>query len=135
MREATSGRPVVRHGAVILAVAGLSLFLGLGRPPLHHTQEARVIEVAREMGESGDLILPRFCGEPRLQKPPLACWLALAGFRLAGGPVEWGGRLYSALSGTFTALLIYALARSMGRPRAGLAGAVVWLTAFLVHVT
>jgi 4-amino-4-deoxy-L-arabinose transferase-like glycosyltransferase len=126
---------VGRHIALVLAVAVLSLFLGLGRAPVHRTQEVRVLETAREMGERRDLIHPRFCGEPRYQKPPLAYWLAFAGFELTGGPGEWGGRLYSALSGAAVALILYAFGRSLGRPRLGVLAAVIFLTSILPHTS
>src|SRR5574341_1446026 len=105
-----------RDLAILLLVSGLSFFLFLGRQPSFRRQEMRVLETAREMGENGDLLVPRFCGETRLEKPPLAYWLALAGFRLRGEPDEAGGRLYAAVSGLLTVLILYAFGRSLDRP-------------------
>lgn len=66
---------------VVLWVAAGALFIwGQGAIPLERTQEARVVEVAREMlGQSFDgWMIPHANGVERLQKPPLAYWLAAA---------------------------------------------------------
>ena len=75
-----------RDLAILVLVSGLSFFFCLGKQPIVRRQELRVLETAREMGKRGDLILPYFLGEPRLEKPPLAYWLTLGGFLLRGEP-------------------------------------------------
>ena len=83
------------------------------------------------MRESGDLLVPRFCGMPRFQKPPLAYWLALLGYEAAGGPGEGSGRFYSAAAGVLAVLLLYAFGRRLGAPRIGLWAGVILATSHL----
>lgn len=121
-------RYILRDVLILALVAGATLLIALGRHPAHRIQELRVLEVAREMRESGEVVLPRLCGEPRYRKPPLAYWLALAGYEAAGDESEAAGRAYSALSGLAAALILYALGRSSGSPRLGLWAGIVLLT-------
>src|SRR5689334_19732982 len=72
----------------------------LGGPPVQRTQEARVLETAREMlaGEGlRDWLIPHLNGQIRLEKPPLAYWLAAVAFKI-GGISESVGRMPFALS-------------------------------------
>ena len=106
---------------VALWVAVVVLMLAfLGRPPVQRTQEARVLETAREMLAVGgeQLLIPRMNGEVRLEKPPLAYWLSAIAFKV-GGVNEFAGRVPIALAGFATLLLTFAAARSMWCARAG----------------
>ncbi|MEZ6196021.1 MAG: glycosyltransferase family 39 protein [Planctomycetota bacterium] len=58
----------------MLLLAGLGLRLGQDRAALRKIHEIRVLETAREMVAAGDLVVPRFLGAPRLEKPPLPYW-------------------------------------------------------------
>jgi len=61
------------------------LMAGLGTPVARRTQEARVLETAREMLDSThwrQWMIPRLNGVLRMEKPPLAYWLTAAGFGL-----------------------------------------------------
>jgi 4-amino-4-deoxy-L-arabinose transferase-like glycosyltransferase len=122
------------HLAILLIVCALAFFIALGHSPVHRVQEARVLETAREMLENHDPVLPRLGGQARVEKPPLAYWLALGGF-LATGTDEAGGRLYSALSGTLTVILVYALGSSWGRAATGLWAGLILATSrlFMLH--
>lgn len=111
-----------RHGWLVdpsLLLASLALMLlFLGTPPVQRTQEARVLQTAREMARSADArdwLIPRLNGKVRLEKPPLAYWLAAAAYR-AGGVNETAGRAPFALAGWGT-LVLTALAarRAFGR--------------------
>src|SRR5262245_37351978 len=119
--------------AVLLLTSGLTFFPFLGRAPIVRVQEVRVLETAREMGVTGGSISPRFCGELRLEKPPLAYWLAWAGFLVRGEPDEAAGRLYSAIAGTLTVLLLHAFGRAMGRPWLGTWAGLMLATSFLFY--
>ena len=81
----------VLYGVVLVATVGV--------PDNRRTQEARVLESAREMMNAGvhGWIIPRLNGAVRLQKPPLANWLCALGYKLFGVS-EGAGRLYAALS-------------------------------------
>jgi 4-amino-4-deoxy-L-arabinose transferase-like glycosyltransferase len=110
---------------------------GAERPLEAH--EAFVARSATEMLRRDDWILPYFNGEPRLQKPPLNYWGAIAAHELAGAPraervSEGHARAPSAVGGVLMVLFTMLLARTLGfRPlAAALAGALLASsTAFL----
>jgi hypothetical protein len=119
------GLPPAPHILLLLLVAGLLFFAGLGRLPLLEPDEGRNAEVAREMLLSGDWITPHFNNLPYLDKPVAFFWLVAAAFRLLGVS-EWTARLPSALMGLATLLLTWHLARRMfGNSTALRAGVVV----------
>jgi 4-amino-4-deoxy-L-arabinose transferase-like glycosyltransferase len=93
----------------------LIVFLaGLGRPVVSRTQEARVLETAREMLGKGwrGWMVPRLNDEVRLQKPPLAYWLSAGSFK-AFGVNEFAGRLPFALAGCLTLAATYGVGRRL----------------------
>ncbi|MFQ5718360.1 MAG: glycosyltransferase [Acidobacteriota bacterium] len=112
--------------AIVVGIAAILLFSHLGYP-LIDPDETRNAQIAREMLDSGDLVVPTLHGQPYLDKPPLLYWLTAASYRLAG-PGEASARLPSALAAFLTLLVVYGLGRRLvGRRAAGL-GAVVLLT-------
>jgi 4-amino-4-deoxy-L-arabinose transferase-like glycosyltransferase len=80
--------PLLVLGAALLGTCGI---LGLFEPT-----ETRYAEIAREMLESGDWLVPRLDGIPHFHKPPLAYWAAATGMGLLGVN-GWGARLAVAL--------------------------------------
>src|SRR4029077_13752361 len=70
---------------ILWILSGLALGLCVGRPPVQRTQEARVLETARQMRGTGwrGWIVPRINGTLRLQKPPLAYWMSALTYDLA----------------------------------------------------
>lgn len=74
-----------------------NLFIALGDIPPGRIQEVRVAETAREMLAQHEWLVPTFNGELRLQKPPLAYWLAMVGYQLGGDTNEWSLRFLTAL--------------------------------------
>ncbi|HWP59742.1 MAG TPA: glycosyltransferase family 39 protein [Candidatus Acidoferrales bacterium] len=111
-----------------MALAAFVLFFNLAGARTLTFHEGLVAVVAREMVASGDWIVPRFGGVPRLEKPPLAAWLVAGLSRVTGGVDEWTARLPAALSGLLLVCLIGSWGiRWYGR-RAGLLAAVVQST-------
>jgi 4-amino-4-deoxy-L-arabinose transferase-like glycosyltransferase len=109
------------------------LLAGLGTPVVRRTQEARVLETAREMLESTHWrrwMRPRLNGEIRQQKPPLAYWLAAGSLRVFGLN-DFAGRLPFALAGWLTLALVYLLGRDLVDARFGLTAAAILLTSFM----
>jgi len=123
-----AGGGALRDTALLVILAGFLFTLALGINPAHRIQEVRVLEVSREMFASGDWIVPRFLGEFRLVKFPLAYWLCLAGYQLTGHVGEFSGRLFSGLAGVLTVLLAYALGRRLGSRRLALWCAIILAT-------
>jgi len=115
----------------LLCLIALSLLLSLanlGGCALWPPDEPRFAEVAREMMQSGDYLVPRVNGQPYTEKPPLLFWMT-ALFSLPFGDVtEWSARMPSALAGVVTVVLTYLLARKMFGPRVALWAGLVLLT-------
>jgi 4-amino-4-deoxy-L-arabinose transferase-like glycosyltransferase len=111
-------------GAAMLALAG--------RPAVQRTQEARVLETAREMlGRPWSAWLqPHVNAKLRLEKPPLAYWLAGASMAVFGVD-EGAGRLPFVLAGWLTVGLILHETRRRLNWRAALLAAGVLLTSRL----
>lgn len=113
--ETTSTFARSRAATALFAIAALVILLAfLGHPAVQRTQESRVLETGREMLGRGwrDWLIPHLNGNVRLEKPPLAYWMAAAAFKL-GGVSEGVGRLPFAFIGWLTAMLVAAMARWM----------------------
>jgi 4-amino-4-deoxy-L-arabinose transferase-like glycosyltransferase len=117
----------VRPLLLLLLVAALAFFVGLGRLPLLEPDEGRNAEVAREMLVSGDLITPHFDTLTYLDKPAVYFWLVAGSFR-ALGVNEWAARLPSALLALGTMLLAWFLGRRMFGDSAGLRAGIIFAT-------
>ncbi|MCY3002936.1 MAG: phospholipid carrier-dependent glycosyltransferase [Planctomycetota bacterium] len=132
-------RPPRWLAAAVLVYALLMAAFGNGAARPLEAHEAFVARSATEMLRRDDWILPYFNGEPRLQKPPLNYWGAIAAHELVGAPQaetvsENQARAPSALGGVLMVLLTMLLARTLGfRPlAAALSGALLASsTAFL----
>lgn len=83
---------------LILLVAGLLLFVGLGRRGLW-AAEGRWAEVTREMFLTGDFFHPTIGGEPYFDKPLLTYWFRAAFYAVTGTLNELIVRLPSAFAG------------------------------------
>ncbi|HEX8914093.1 MAG TPA: glycosyltransferase family 39 protein, partial [Humisphaera sp.] len=105
--------------------AGAALLALIGAPPVTRTQEARVLETAREMlGRPADeWVVPRLNGGLRVRKPPLTYWMAAAAFAV-GGVGEGVGRVPTAACGWLLVGVTFAAAdRLVGRRAAFLSAA------------
>ena len=104
------------------------LLLLLGSATTSRTQEARVLETAREMVEGiSPWLAPHCSGELRLQKPPLSYWMTAGAFEI-GGVSEWAGRMPAALIMWLTIGLCGHIAATLFGRRTGLL-AIMMLTA------
>jgi 4-amino-4-deoxy-L-arabinose transferase-like glycosyltransferase len=107
--------PSLNRGAVVglWILAAIPLLIGLGGP-VQRTQEARVVETARQMLGRGlpAWLIPSLNGEIRLRKPPLAYWMAAGSFELFGVS-EWTGRIPTALVSWMTLAATYTIARRL----------------------
>ena len=59
-------------------------FAAPGTRALHHPDEGRYAEIAREMHASGDFVTPRLTGLKYFEKPPLQYWLTAVSFATFG---------------------------------------------------
>src|SRR5690242_13078599 len=117
--------PLVRSvagGLVVAVVAGTLFLVDLGRCPLLDPDEARHVEVARELGAARGIrgvFLPTLDLEPYREKPAGWYWL-VAVAEAALGRGEAAARSVSALAALVGVLAIYAYALR----RSGPAGAI-----------
>jgi 4-amino-4-deoxy-L-arabinose transferase-like glycosyltransferase len=82
--------------ALLAGVLALLLLANVGEAPLERA-EIYFLDASRTMVETGDLVVPRYQGEPFYDKPVLAYWLMAAAMKVVGaGP--GAGRAVSALA-------------------------------------
>jgi 4-amino-4-deoxy-L-arabinose transferase-like glycosyltransferase len=110
---------------ILLAVASLLLFINLNYA-LIEPDESRYAQIALEMHESGDWLVPRLGGEPYLDKPPLLYWLMATSYS-SFGVNETSARLPCALAGLGTVLAVYWIGRGLVGDRAAWYGALLLL--------
>lgn len=111
-----------RYG--LLALTLLAFFLLLGNRPLNEPDEGRYAEVAREMIETGNWLVPHFWYLPHLDKPPVAYWLVAASMAVFGQN-EWAVRLPVALAGISGVWATWMLGCALGGRRVGLWSALI----------
>jgi len=117
----------------LLALAGLTLGVGLGGSGRLTYHEAFVAQAAREM-QSGGVLVPTVGGRPWLEKPPLAIWLVALTGRAAGGVGEAAARAPSAAAAALLTLGVATLAaRRFGGPVGLLAGLIQVTTVWTVR--
>ena len=107
----------------LFAVIAAGLFVRLGSDRLYPTSERRCFLVVGEMVRSGDWLVPKLNGVPRLQKPPLFYWAAATVGELAGGSSLWTLRSVSAAAALALAAAVLAVGRSLGGWPAGFCSA------------
>src|SRR5438309_5029021 len=111
---------------VLLAV---SLFVAIDNMDrrLANPDEGRYSEIAREMAASGDWVTPRLNGIKYFEKPPLQYWASALSMTVF--PVgEVSARLYTALCGLATLLLVFYTGRRLGTAETGLAAMIALLS-------
>ncbi|MEL6656280.1 MAG: glycosyltransferase family 39 protein [Bacteroidota bacterium] len=79
---------------LLLVVAGLVLFSGLGRTSIYIVDESRNAQAGWEMLQSGDYIVPQFNHGLRGHKPPLHYWLMSLAYGI-GGKSAFTARFFS----------------------------------------
>jgi 4-amino-4-deoxy-L-arabinose transferase-like glycosyltransferase len=106
--------PVPRRSLFVAALAALVLFFLLGSRSLNEPDEGRYAEIALEMVESGDWLIPRIWTVPHMDKPPMTYW-AIALSIQALGANEWAVRLPVALAGLSAMAAAWAFGAAMKR--------------------
>ena len=121
MRSADS--VALRDVALVAAIAAIVLLPFLGQTHDVSSHEIRHAEIAREMAESGDFLVPTLLGRPYRDKPPVVSAAIALLFRLKGEPSIGLARLPSALAAIGGAIAVYAIGALIADRRAALLGA------------
>jgi len=109
---------------LLAVVYGLLWFGTLNYRHLIPSDEGRYAEIAREMLVTGDWITPRYNGYKYFEKPPLQAWATATAFQIFGIG-DWQARLWTALTGFLTILLVGFTGARIYNARAGWLAAVV----------
>ena len=121
-------RDVFLVAALVLICAAMYLPGAFFRD-LWPPDEPRYSQVAREMAETGQWIVPHLNYETYAHKPPLFFWLVALSAKLLGGFSTIAAVLPPALAGIGTVLLTYMLARNLFKSRlTGFLGGVILAT-------
>ena len=110
---------------ILLLIYALLWFGTLNYRHLIPSDEGRYAEMAREMIVTGDWITPRYNGYKYFEKPPLQIWATAVTFQMFGLG-EWQARLWSALTGFLTILMIGFTGMKIFNSRVG------WLSALVL---
>ncbi|RPH54471.1 phospholipid carrier-dependent glycosyltransferase, partial [bacterium] len=126
-------RAILRRDLLLLAALAAVVFLpGLGSRDLWNPDEARYVEVAREMRSLGTYAVPHLNGRIYSEKPPLLFWLIDFSAFLFGRLNETTSRVPIALSAIGAVLLVYRTAERWFGRRAGWIAAAAFATCFKV---
>jgi 4-amino-4-deoxy-L-arabinose transferase-like glycosyltransferase len=102
--------PLWRELAVLAAFCWLALFFGLARFGLVGADEPRYAQIAREMLERHDWVVPVLYGAPWLEKPILYYWQAMISYSIFGVS-DWAARLPVACDAAAMVLAVYFFVR------------------------
>lgn len=118
---------IERYIPWILFVALLAYYLSGSNASIFMYDEARNAGCAREMFERADMVVPTFNYELRTDKPPLHYWFMMVSFSLFGVN-EFSARLFSAILGALTVLMMYCMALRYFGLKAALYAVLVFAT-------
>ncbi len=119
-RELQDPRRRRRYALIVLAVAA-AVFLGciLSPPSLMDDSDAVLVQIARNMFDSGDWVTARLNGVAYLEKSPLIEWLMVISFKIFGVH-DWAARIPVALSAVVLCWLTFRMGAWAFSLRAGL---------------
>jgi 4-amino-4-deoxy-L-arabinose transferase-like glycosyltransferase len=100
----------LRDCALVVALGLATLLPFVGQTRDVGTHELRHAEIAREMADSGELLVPTLLGREYVDKPPVMHAMIAGLYRLAGDPSLALARLPSIVAGVLGALALYGIA-------------------------
>jgi 4-amino-4-deoxy-L-arabinose transferase-like glycosyltransferase len=117
-----------------LVVIGATIWFSNLGYELIEPDETRYAQIALEMHQTGDWIVPRLLGEPYLDKPPLLYWATAASYHLFGVN-ERSARLPNAVCMFAVVLAVYFLGRRLVGSSAAAMGALAVMFSLGVAVS
>jgi 4-amino-4-deoxy-L-arabinose transferase-like glycosyltransferase len=115
------------------ALTLFTFFFLLGNRSLNEPDEGRYSEIAREMIETGDWLVPHLWYLPHLDKPPMTYWLVAVSIKIFGQN-EWAVRLPVALAGISGVFATFLLGCSIGGRRVGIWSALILQSSLIYFV-
>src|SRR5947209_4799526 len=112
---------------IVTVISFLTFLFRLGAIPLTSPNEGLYAQVAREMAESGDWVVPHINTVVYFEKPPLLYWLVALCFKWFGTNA-FAARLPSALAAVATTWLVFWIGRRLYGRGGGTVAAVVLAT-------
>ncbi len=119
---------------ILVSLAALVFFFGLGNFPLFNPDECFYAEPAREMLDTHDYITTTLNYAVRYTKPPLFMWIMSVCYQLFGQN-EFAARFFSACSGTALVGITYSMLVRFCSLRAACLGACVLISGPLFVAT
>lgn len=116
-------RLLILQIALVLGVCAFVFFFGLGAFGLVGADEPRYAQIAREMFERHDWIVPTLNGQPWLEKPVLLYWKEINAYILFGVR-DWAARVPAATHATALVLAVFFFMRRF-RPGSELDAAMI----------
>ncbi len=115
------------HLLILGLLASVIFFYNLGGWDLWNPDEPRYAQIAHEMAEDGNWILPRHNNRIYPDKPPVFFWLIALSYAVTGEVSSFAARFPSALAGVLGVLLTYLIGCRLKSSRAGFISALVLL--------
>src|ERR1700675_2283022 len=128
MAEPLDMRAPWRAALWVTAATVLMAAIDLGRRSLATNDEARFAMLAQDVLTRGAWLFPELNGVPYNNKPPLQVWLIALASWPAGHVTQLTAALPSALAAVGTALVVFAVGRSLFGVAAGQLAALVTIT-------
>ena len=113
-----------------MLLAAAVLFVNIGGWDLWTPDEPRYAQVAREMVDTGNYLVPSLGAEQYSNKPPLFFWLIALSSRYYGGVSAAAARFPSAVAALGVLLLTYLLGRKLYDPLTGFFAGLILFTGF-----
>jgi 4-amino-4-deoxy-L-arabinose transferase-like glycosyltransferase len=112
----------------LVALGGILCFYNLGGSDLWNSDEPRHAQIAREMLQDEEWIVPHLNSQVYPDEPPLLFWLIAFTAEAMGGMNEFAARFPSALFGVLTLLVLFLLGKRLFSEKAAFLGALVLAT-------
>jgi len=124
----TKASPTALFFFLVLPLAAGILLINLDGWDLWNPDEPRYAQVAREMVETGQYIVPHLNGKPYPDKPPLFFWLVAALSKLYGDATTLAARLPSVIAALGVLVLTYVLGCRVCDPLTALFATIILFT-------
>lgn len=113
---------------LLLAMGAVILFINAGGWDLWNPDEPRYAQVAREMMQTGDYLVPHINSEIYPDKPPLFFWLIALASQPFGDVTAASARIPSAIAALWVVLLTYLWGRKLYNPTVGVLAGLILLS-------